>query len=130
MRYYLTRVLALVTLGWVAWWTHTEALHAAAARQSAAAPARERVPDSARPLITRYCQCCHNQRLRTAGRALETADIDAVSNDAELWEKVIRKLRIGAMPPPGLPRPDPQTVEALVSYLRASIDRAAATAPN
>ena len=131
--YYLsTGVLAVVTLGWVASWTHPDVLHAVAAQQSAAvrSPARERVPDSAHPLITRYCQGCHNQRLRTAGLALDTADIETVSNDAELWEKVIRKLRIGAMPPPGLPRPDPQTVEALVSYLRASIDRAAATAPN
>jgi cytochrome c5 len=87
-------------------------------------------PDSQRSVLSKYCQTCHNQRLRTAGLALDTANLDDVTQDAELWENVIRKLRVGAMPPPGLPRPDDGTVRAMVSRLQSAIDRAAVTAPN
>src|SRR5262245_10243665 len=48
---------------------------------------------SQRALLDRYCVTCHNQRLKTAGLALDTADLSAVGQDAELWEKVVRKLR-------------------------------------
>jgi mono/diheme cytochrome c family protein len=91
---------------------------------------RSGLPASPRALIAKYCVSCHNQKLRTAGLALDGADVDDPGTDAELWEKVIRKLRVGAMPPPGLPRPDPQTLQGLVSGLETAIDRAAATARN
>ncbi len=56
-------------------------------------------------LIDQYCVTCHNQRLKTAGLVLDTLDLAKIPADAETWEKVVRKLRTGAMPPPGLPRP-------------------------
>src|SRR5437870_4411538 len=83
-----------------------------------------------REVLSKYCQTCHNQRLRTAGLALDTANLDDITRDAELWENVIRKLRVGAMPPPGLPRPDERTLHAIASGLEAAIDRAAALAPD
>ena len=49
---------------------------------------------------------------------------------AETWEKVIRKLRTGSMPPQGMPRPDGDTVNALASFFETSVDRAAAAKPN
>ena len=49
---------------------------------------------------------------------------------AETWEKVIHKLSLGAMPPQGMPRPDQNSVNTLVSWLETSIDRAAAANPN
>src|SRR4029450_12336202 len=59
----------------------------------------------------KYCVPCHNQRSKTAGLMLDTANLDQVSQDAETWEKVIRKLRGRMMPPPGAPRPDERSEE-------------------
>src|SRR5579859_2676319 len=83
-----------------------------------------------RAVIDKYCVTCHNQRLKTAGLMLDTADIQNVSGDGVLWEKVIRKLRSGAMPPVGSQRPDPATSDAVATYLESELDRAAAANPN
>ena len=83
-----------------------------------------------RAVLDKYCVSCHNQRLQTAGLQLETLDVDHVGANAAVWEKVVRKLRAGAMPPPGLPRPDQATYDALASQLESSLDHASATAPN
>ena len=87
-------------------------------------------PTEARALLDRYCITCHNEKLRTAGLTLDTIDVTHVSAGAEVWEKAIRKLRMGAMPPPGRPRPDQATADAFRSYLETSLDRAAAASPN
>ena len=65
-----------------------------------------------RTLLNRYCVTCHNEKLRTAGLALDRADIEHIPAGAEVWEKVIRKLRTGSMPPAGLPRPDKATYDS------------------
>jgi hypothetical protein len=84
--------------------------------------------------IERYCGTCHNSRSASAATAsgvvLDRADLSQVADNAELWEKVVRKLRTGAMPPEGQPRPDKATHEALVSFLEWRLDRAAAERPN
>ena len=79
--------------------------------------------DSATPagrsaMVNKYCVGCHSDRLRTAGFSLEKADLQNASSKAEQWEKVVRKLRVGAMPPQGSPRPE----AALMSGLAASIE--------
>jgi mono/diheme cytochrome c family protein len=56
-------------------------------------------------LIEGYCIDCHNNAEFTANLTLEGHDLAAVEDDAEMWESVIRKLRAGMMPPPGLERP-------------------------
>ena len=73
---------------------------------------------------------CHNDRLRTGGLALDTLDAADLGAGAEVWEQVIRKVRMGAMPPPGRPRPDAAAFDDFVSHLEASLDRAAAANPN
>jgi mono/diheme cytochrome c family protein len=83
-----------------------------------------------RALLDQYCVTCHNQRAKTAGLAFDTMDLANLSADAEVWEKVVRKLRGGMMPPPGLPRPEAAAVEGLVSWLERSLDQAAAAKPN
>jgi Protein of unknown function (DUF1592)/Protein of unknown function (DUF1588)/Protein of unknown function (DUF1585)/Protein of unknown function (DUF1595)/Protein of unknown function (DUF1587)/Planctomycete cytochrome C len=83
-----------------------------------------------RTLVDKYCVTCHNQRSKTAGLMLDTANLDQVSQDAETWEKVIRKLRGRMMPPPGAPRPDEATIDTFVTQLESSIDRAAASHAN
>src|SRR5882672_9669494 len=65
-----------------------------------------------RAVLDKYCVTCHSERLHTAGLVLETMDLAQVSGHAEVWEKVVRKLRTGAMPPPGRPRPDKTTSDA------------------
>src|SRR5437588_838333 len=57
-------------------------------------------------LLDKYCVSCHSEKLRTGGLSLENADLSNVPGNTETWEKVIRKVRVGAMPPRGLPRPD------------------------
>jgi len=81
-------------------------------------------------LLTKYCVTCHNQRLQTARLTLDRVDVANPATHADVWEKVIRKLRTRAMPPPGAPRPDPDTASALASWLESEIDRAAAATPN
>ena len=80
--------------------------------------------------ITQYCVTCHNQGLQTGGLVLEAADLGDVGADAEIWEKVVRKLHGGLMPPPGARRPDRTTSAAFVSWLETQLDRAAAARPN
>ena len=84
---------------------------------------------TARALLDRYCVTCHNGRLRTAGLELDAADPAAVGESGHIWEQVARKLRIGAMPPPGRPRPEREDALALVSYLETALDGAAAANP-
>jgi hypothetical protein len=57
-------------------------------------------------------------------------DLTAVAKDPVLWEKVIRRLRTGAMPPAGMPRPEPAAHDALVTFLETTLDREAAARPN
>ena len=74
-----------------------------------------------------YCETCHNDRLKTAGLSLQGLSIDG---NAETWEKVIRKVRAGMMPPAGAKRPDRAALDAFAGSIEAAIDRAAAANPN
>src|SRR5205814_7339003 len=82
-----------------------------------------------REVLDTYCVTCHNQRLDTAGLALETLDLSQVADRADVWEKVVRKLRAGVMPPQGARRPDQATADALAAWLERELDRAAASKP-
>ncbi|HSP68344.1 MAG TPA: DUF1592 domain-containing protein [Bryobacteraceae bacterium] len=79
--------------------------------------------------LQQYCVTCHNQRLKTGGLTLESMDTAKVPADAETWEKVVRKLRTGAMPPPGMPRPDPITLSGFVSSIETKLDSTAQAMP-
>jgi mono/diheme cytochrome c family protein len=83
-----------------------------------------------RQTINAYCVTCHNQKTKTAGLLLDKADLGAVPEDAQIWEKVIRKVRSGQMPPSGMPRPDASARQALVTWLEQTLDRAAEVSPN
>jgi len=67
--------------------------------------------------------------VRSGGLALDELDVANVAPQAATWEKVVRKVRAGAMPPAGMPRPDGGAAEALVSEVTASLDRAATPNP-
>ena len=87
-------------------------------------------PSEDRALLNRYCVTCHNEKAKVGGLALATVDVNAPTLQPELWEKVIRKLRGGMMPPPGRPRPDPATLGRFRQRLEAALDTAAAAHPN
>jgi len=101
------------------------------ARTAAVTP----VPDPAiiakqKALLDQYCVTCHSNRLKTANFSLEGADLTTIGDHAEMWEKVVRKLRGGVMPPPDIPRPALDQYEGLRDFLELEIDRAAAGRPN
>jgi mono/diheme cytochrome c family protein len=94
----------------------------AAARATAAAPARE--------LVDTYCVTCHNERVKNANLALDKADAEQVFNSGETWEKVVVKLRSRSMPPPGARRPDNATYDRVATWLESELDRAGAAHVN
>src|SRR5206468_558979 len=83
-----------------------------------------------RAFLNQYCVTCHSEKTKVAGLMLDKMDIERAGDSAETWEKVVRKLRTGMMPPAGARRPDRAASDAFTSNLEAAIDRAAATKPN
>jgi hypothetical protein len=86
-------------------------------------------PSVDRALIDQYCITCHSDRLKTGGLSLEKLDVSRISQDAEIWEKVARKLRGGSMPPQGNRRPDEAVKNAFVVSLESALDRTAKPHP-
>jgi cytochrome c5 len=84
----------------------------------------------AQAFLKQYCQTCHNAKLRTAGLALDTLDLNNIPASGEVMEKVIRKVWSGSMPPAGAPRPDKASVKLFLSSLEKPLDLAAAVHPN
>jgi hypothetical protein len=81
-------------------------------------------------LLDQYCVTCHNEKLRTGGLSLQNANLADVPKGAETWEKVIRKLRVGAMPPQGMPRPNAMALDGMASFFETTLDRAYTAKPN
>ena len=107
----------------------TASSHATVA--AAQAPAvQSSAPIAPRALLDTYCVTCHNQRTKTAGLMFDTMDLAKLPEHGDVWEKTVRKLRGGMMPPPGVRRPDQASVDSMVSWLERSLDEAAAAHPN
>jgi mono/diheme cytochrome c family protein len=105
--------------------THSGYLFIAAWLAISALGANAATDNPAHELVTKYCVSCHNEKVKTAGLALDRADAENPAKSAETWEKVIAKLRSRAMPPPKLPRPDNATYDKVAGWLESEIDRAA-----
>ena len=141
----LVLVLALAGAGMsiAASGTQESAATVTASAEAVAAPSAEAVAasDSAshRALLDRYCVTCHNERmvngrgraasplvgqLRAVGLTLDTLDLAEVGSHADAWEKVVRKLRGGVMPPAGRPRPDAVELETFLTWLEGELDGA------
>jgi mono/diheme cytochrome c family protein len=93
----------------------------------ASSPQAAAVPSAA--LLTQYCITCHNARAKAGGLTLDPAELNQMDRHAETWEKVIRKLQTGMMPPSGAPRPARVAIDGFVASLQTQIDRAAAARP-
>ena len=95
-----------------------------------------------RALLNQYCVICHNEsvvastpqpnegllttQLRNLGLTLDTEDVIDLAKNPEVWEKVVKKLRVGVMPPPTYPRPDTATYNEFRNWLETELDRVAA----
>jgi mono/diheme cytochrome c family protein len=103
-------------------------LHAASPAKQPAAPASALAAH--RAMLDHYCVTCHNQKAKTANIMFDTLDLGHVGKNADVWEKAVRKLRGGMMPPLGMPRPDQATIASFVNFLETSLDQAALVSPN
>src|SRR5262245_38557303 len=127
----ILRALAVVA-GVVVWGAAVagagKADSAAAGATVQAGAGKPATPD--RALLDRYCVPCHNARLKTAGLTLDDIDVGNVGPRAEAWEKVLRKIRAGQMPPVGRPRPDAAASSAFMGALETALEGASNAAPN
>src|SRR5690242_14183025 len=101
----------------------------AAAASTASNTAAPNTSDVAkyRAMLDKYCVGCHNERTATPSEDpinLKTASFDDLVGSAATWERVIRKLSVRAMPPPGMPRPPEAEYASFTNWLAASMDRA------
>ena len=137
----LTHALTAVAL-LVLCWTWVDAREQTAAQPRPATPAPAK-PAPAKPVaaspaptqshkatLDRYCVTCHSDRLKTAGLTLESIDTANIAGAPDVWEKVVRKVRVGMMPPQGSPAPDAASRAALVSWLTGELDAHAAAHPD
>ena len=110
----------------------TAASAEASARQASSTRSAQGSPSAvgAQGTIDRYCVTCHNPRMKAGGLVLDALPVANAAREPETWEKVIRKVRTGMMPPAGAPRPDRASLDGLAATAETAIDRAAAAAPN
>ena len=105
-----------------------------AARKPAAPktePAANQTAAAAKPsVVQQYCVGCHSEKGKAGGLSLAGYDPVRADQQAEVTERMIRKLRAGMMPPPGARRPEPAVLKSFVTTLENTIDTAAAAHPN
>src|SRR5215831_7263114 len=94
----------------------------AAGSPPAAAATTAGSSEEAKATIGAYCTTCHSSQAKIGGLALDNLNVDAVANDAAIWEKAVRKLRGRLMPPPGAKQPEQKEVDSLIGYLETKLD--------
>jgi mono/diheme cytochrome c family protein len=82
-------------------------------------------PDQYRAMLNTYCVGCHNARTKTGGLALDGLDLQAAADDAQIWEKALRKLRGRLMPPPGSPQPSQKDIDSFTAWVEGALDSSA-----
>ncbi len=81
-------------------------------------------------MLMQYCTACHNDRLKTAGMSVVPLDADNLPASQETWEKILRRLSLGEMPPRGMPRPPKEQIAEFTHWLSTTLDSQAAANPN
>jgi hypothetical protein len=121
--------LAAVSATW-SWPVAARATGQAADPRAQSAPPAPSAPPQ-RELLDRYCVGCHNRRARSAGQeparklTLDDLDVTRIGDHADVWERVVRKMRAGMMPPAGSRRPDRAAYEGLITWLEGELDKRA-----
>src|SRR5690242_7276387 len=95
-----------------------------------AAPQAQTASDKHRATLDQYCVTCHSDRVKTSNLSLEKLDLSTAGDHPEIWERVVRKLRAGVMPPPDVRRPPLADYDALRDFLEAELDRRATARVN
>ena len=86
--------------------------------------------EAGRAMVDKYCVSCHNERVKTANLMLDRVDLANPGANMAVWEKVMRKVHTGTMPPPNMPQPSQEDRRGLLTWLETSLDAAAAAKPN
>jgi mono/diheme cytochrome c family protein len=84
--------------------------------------------DPQRAMLNTYCVGCHNTRVRTGGIAFDALDPQTAADNAQTWEKALRKLRGRLMPPPGAPQPAQKDIDSFTAWMENKLDSPAADA--
>src|SRR5271154_2167481 len=93
------------------------------------APAADMPASSREAFLDRYCAACHNQKTHAAGLVLQNSNSNHPESNPAVWEKVIRKVGGGEMPPAGMPRGDDASLKMFTAGLVHDLDAAAPNAP-
>src|SRR3954471_6687651 len=80
------------------------------------------VQDPHRAMLSTYCFTCHNDRAKLGGLSLENLNLQTPAENAQIWEKALRKLRGRLMPPPGNPQPSQKDIDSFSVWLESSLD--------
>ncbi len=92
--------------------------------QQAPATAAPTAASAEATFLNQYCIGCHNQRAKIGGLALDVLDVSRVGPASETWEKVVKKIRTGMMPPSGAKRPERSALDRFASELESRLDKA------
>src|SRR6476660_5343221 len=82
-------------------------------------------PDQHRTMLSTYCYTCHSSRVKSGGLALDALDLQTPAQNADVWEKALRKLRGRLMPPPGNPQPQQKDIDSFVAWMENTLDSSA-----
>lgn len=80
-------------------------------------------------VLGKYCVKCHNTEDWAGGVAFDALTPAEIPSDAQTWEKAVRKLRTGMMPPAGKPRPSRSVLDDFATQLATRLDQAEAQHP-
>ena len=81
-----------------------------------------------RPVLTQTCVQCHGEQRPAGGMSVAgLTSAESLIEHRDVWESILRRLRIGDMPPPGTRRPDPAQLAAMSGYIERAFERADAT---
>jgi mono/diheme cytochrome c family protein len=131
----LTAGIAFAGVGWSLFMAHSQGFsqNPPDVRIQTPAAVTENSPDAraeTQAAIAKYCTTCHNERLRTAGLVLDPVGVARPGDQSETWEKVLRQLRAGTMPPPGAARPPQAFYARAAGYLAHELETTAVARPN
>ena len=127
--------IAFAGLGWALLVAHSQGFsqNTPDARAKTPATVTANPPDvraETQATLAKYCATCHSEQLKTAGLVLDPTSVAHPGDQSEIWEKVLRQLRAGTMPPPGAPRPPQAFYARATGYLVRELETSAAARPN
>ena len=101
----------------------TPAVHTAATLSSVMPADRQR-------MLTQFCSGCHNDKSKTAGMSVMPLQADNIGAHTATWEKILRRVSLGEMPPRGMKRPSKEDIASFTQWLETSLDKMGAANPD